>query len=189
MSYKHLVGGTWWGFGDLRSLLAKASPERSGDALAGIAAVDAEERAVAKLCLADVPLTDFLSATFVPYESDEVTRLILDGHDAQAFRAVAHLTVGAFRDWLLSEAATPECLRALAPGLTPEMVAATSKIMRNQDLIAAARKVEVVTRFRNTIGVRGTMAARLQPNHPPPTIRAASRRRSSTGSASAAAMP
>jgi ethanolamine ammonia-lyase large subunit len=166
MAYRHLAGRTIWTFPDLKSLLAKASPARSGDTLAGIAAANAEERAVAKLCLADVPLADVLSATFIPYETDEVTRLILDGHDAGAFQTVAHLTVGGFRDWLLSETATPERLRALAPGLTPEMVAAVSKIMRNQDLIAVARKVEVVTRFRNTIGRRGTMAVRLQPNHP-----------------------
>ena len=166
MSHKHMAGGKLWIFDDLRTLLARASPERSGDALAGLAAESGEERAVARLCLADVPLPQFLSETFIPYEEDEVTRLILDGHDAGAFAPVAHLTVGGFRDWLLSEAATASALGAVAPGLTPEMVAATSKIMRNQDLIAAARKVEVVTRFRNTIGLRGTMAVRLQPNHP-----------------------
>lgn len=166
MSHQHMAGGTLWTFDDLRTLLAKASPERSGDALAGLAASTGEERAVARLCLADVPLKQFLSETFVPYEEDEVTRLILDSHDAAAFGPVAHLTIGGFRDWLLSDAASPGALKALAPGLTPEMVAATSKIMRNQDLIAAARKVEVITRFRNTIGLRGTMAVRLQPNHP-----------------------
>ena len=166
MSHKHMAGGKLWIFDNLRTLLARASPERSGDALAGLAAKSGEERAVARLCLADVPLRQFLSETFIPYETDEVTRLILDSHDAGAFAPVAHLTVGGFRDWLLSDAATPTALSALAPGLTPEMVAATSKIMRNQDLIAAARKVEVVTRFRNTIGLRGTMAVRLQPNHP-----------------------
>ncbi|MCW6510483.1 ethanolamine ammonia-lyase subunit EutB [Lichenifustis flavocetrariae] len=166
MSYRHMVGQKLWTFGDLKALMAKASPERSGDGLAGIAAANGEERAVARLCLADVPLRQFLSETFIPYETDEVTRLILDSHDARAFAPVAHLTVGGFRDWLLSEAATPLALGRLAAGLTPEMVAATSKIMRNQDLILTARKVEVVTRFRNTIGLRGTMAARLQPNHP-----------------------
>ena len=166
MSYRHMARGTLWDFDDLRILMGKASPERSGDALAGVGARSGEERAVARLCLADVPLRSFLSETFIPYEADEVTRLILDGHDAGAFAAVAHLTVGDFRDWLLSDAATPAALAAVAPGLTPEMVAAVSKIMRNQDLIAVARKVEVITRFRNTIGRRGTMAVRLQPNHP-----------------------
>ena len=166
MSHKHMTGGKLWIFDDLRTLLARASPERSGDGLAGLAAESGEERAVARLCLADVPLRQFLSETFIPYEDDEVTRLIIDSQDAGAFAPVAHLTVGGFRDWLLSDAATPAALHTLAPGLTPEMVAATSKIMRNQDLIAAARKVEVVTRFRNTIGLRGTMAVRLQPNHP-----------------------
>lgn len=166
MAYRIMVGPALWAFPDLKALMAKATPLRSGDMLAGIAAATEEERAVAKMCLADVPLKDFLSATFVPYEDDEVTRLIFDRHDSAAFAPVSHLTVGGFRDWLLSEAATPARLAALAAGLTPEMVAAVSKLMRNQDLIITARKVEVVTRFRNTIGKRGTMAVRLQPNHP-----------------------
>ena len=166
MTYRITVGGTLWSFADLKQLLARASPLRSGDVLAGVAAASEEERAVAKLCLADVPLADFLSATFVPYEADEVSRLIADTHDANAFAMVRGLTVGAFRDWLLADASTPAVLSRLAEGLTPEMVAAVSKIMRNQDLIAVARKVQVVTRFRNTIGLRGTMAVRLQPNHP-----------------------
>ena len=166
MAYRITAGRQARVFPDLRTLLAKATPLRSGDVLAGLAAESEEERAVARFCLADVPLRDFLHATFIPYEEDEVTRLILDGHDAEAFQPVASLTVGAFRDWLLSDTADAASLAALAPGLTPEMVAAVSKIMRNQDLILAARKVEVVTRFRNTIGGRGTLAVRLQPNHP-----------------------
>ena len=166
MGFKFLVGQTLWTFSDLKELMAKASPLRSGDILAGIAAGSDEERAVARLCLADVPLRDVLHATVIPYETDEVTRLIVDSHDPAAFALVSHLTVGGFRDWLLSEAATPVRLATLARGLTPEIVAAVSKIMRNQDLIAVARKVETVTRFRNTIGLRGTMAVRLQPNHP-----------------------
>jgi ethanolamine ammonia-lyase large subunit len=157
---------TAYRFADLKELLAKATPPRSGDVLAGVAARSAEENVAAKMALADVPLKRFLDQTVIPYESDDVTRLILDGHDAAAFAPVAHMTVGEFRDWLLSEAATPEVLRRLAPGITPEMAAATSKIMRNQDLILAARKVEVVTRFRDTIGLKGRMAVRLQPNHP-----------------------
>ena len=164
--YRSACRGTTYLFADLKDLLAKASPPRSGDALAGIAAASAEETVAAKMALADLPLRRFLSEAVVPYEADEVTRLIQDGHDEAAFGAVAHLTVGGFRDWLLSEAATTEALGRLAPGLTPEMAAAVSKIMRNQDLILAARKAEVVTRFRNTIGLPGTLAVRLQPNHP-----------------------
>ena len=166
MAYRIMVGHTLWTFADLKTLMAKATPLRSGDVLAGVAASTEEERAVAKMCLAEVPLKDFLSATFIPYEADEVTRLIIDGHRPQAFAAIAHLTVGGFRDWLLSEAATAGRLAAVAAGVMPEMAAAVSKLMRNQDLILVARKIEVVTRFRNTIGRRGTMAVRLQPNHP-----------------------
>jgi ethanolamine ammonia-lyase large subunit len=151
---------------DLRDLLAKATPYRSGDALAGLAAADEETRVRAQCELADTGLARFLEEPVVPYESDEVTRLILDRHDRAAFAPVAALSVGEFREWLLSEEATPERLRALAPGLTPEMAAAVAKIMRLQDLVAAARKCEVVTRFRTTLGLRGRLATRLQPNHP-----------------------
>jgi ethanolamine ammonia-lyase large subunit len=153
-------------FADLKELLAKATPPRSGDVLAGVAAANAEENVAAKMALADVPLKRFLSELVIPYESDDVSRLIIDGHDAGAFVSVSHMTVGAFRDWLLSEAATTETLARIARGITPEMAAATSKIMRNQDLILAARKVEVISRFRDTLGLRGRMAVRLQPNHP-----------------------
>jgi ethanolamine ammonia-lyase large subunit len=155
----------------LRELLAKASPVRSGDELAGIAAGSAEERVRAQMALADVPLKRFLTEPVVPYETDEVTRLICDGHDAVAFAPVSHLTVGEFRDWLLGEQATTDRLAALAPGLTPEMAAAVSKIMRVQDLIAAAAKCRVVTRFRSTIGLPGRMSTRLQPNHPTDDLR------------------
>jgi ethanolamine ammonia-lyase large subunit len=164
--YRHTLGRQGWVFADLRELMAKATPPRSGDMLAGIAAASAEENAAARLCLAELPLAAFLAEALIPYEADEVTRLILDTHDAAAFAPVSHLTVGGFRDFLLSEAATGERLAALAPGITPEMAAAVSKIMRNQDLILAAKKCRVVTRFRNTIGLPGTMAVRLQPNHP-----------------------
>jgi ethanolamine ammonia-lyase large subunit len=157
---------TSYRFAGLKELMAKATPPRSGDVLAGVAARNAEENVAAKMALADVPLKRFLDEPLIPYETDDVTRLILDSHDAAAFATVAHMTVGEFRDWLLSEVATTEVLSRLAPGLTPEMAAATSKIMRNQDLILAARKVEVVTRFRDTIGLKGRMAVRLQPNHP-----------------------
>ena len=153
-------------FSDLKELMAKATPLRSGDVLAGVAARSAAENVAAKMALADVPLKRFLSEAVIPYESCDVTRLIMDRHDAAAFAPVSQMTVGEFRDWLLSEAATTEVLARLAPGITPEMAAATSKIMRNQDLILAARKAEVVTRFRDTIGLRGRMAVRLQPNHP-----------------------
>jgi len=166
MAFASTIGATTWRFDSLADLMAKASPPRSGDALAGIAATSAQQNVAAKQALADVPLRTFLSEALVPYETDEVTRLILDGHDAAAFAPVSSLTVGEFRDWLLSEAASPAALARLAPGLIPEMAAAVSKIMRNQDLILAASKCRVTTTFRNTIGLRGTMAVRLQPNHP-----------------------
>jgi ethanolamine ammonia-lyase large subunit len=165
-SFAHIVGGERYVFDDLKDLLAKASPLRSGDQLAGIAAETDAQRAAAQITLADVPLTVFLEEQVVPYETDEVTRLIIDTHDKTAFKAVAHLTVGGFRDWLLSDHATTEALTKLAPGLTPEMVAAVSKVMRVQDLVMVAKKSRVVTKFRNTIGLEGRMATRLQPNHP-----------------------
>jgi ethanolamine ammonia-lyase large subunit len=165
-SFAQIVGGERHVFDDLKDLLAKASPLRSGDQLAGVAAETDAQRAAAQIALADVPLTVFLEEQVVPYEVDEVTRLIIDTHDKAAFRAVAHLTVGGFRDWLLSDLATTEALSRLAAGLTPEMVAAVSKIMRVQDLVMVARKCRVVTKFRNTIGLEGRMATRLQPNHP-----------------------
>ncbi|UYO48122.1 ethanolamine ammonia-lyase subunit EutB [Rhodopseudomonas palustris] len=166
MIYRHSIGNVSFVFEDLRDLLAKASPPRSGDRLAGIAADSAEQMVAARMALADLPLRQFLSEMVIPYEADEVTRLIADRHDAAAFAPVASLTVGGFRDWLLSDAATPAALAALAPGLTPEMVAAVSKLMRNQDLILVAKKCSVVTRFRNTIGLPARMSVRLQPNHP-----------------------
>ena len=153
-------------FEDLRDLMAKASPYRAGDALAGITAESAEQRVAAQMTLADVPLREFLEQALVPYESDEVTRLIIDTHSPGAFAPVAALTVGDFRNWLLSEDATGAALAALAPGLTPEMVAAVSKLMRVQDLILVARKIHVVTRFRTTVGLPGRLSSRLQPNHP-----------------------
>lgn len=166
MAFSATVDQTRWTFTDLKDLLAKATPERSGDQLAGIAAGSAMERVAAQCALADVPLSRFLSETVVPYEDDEVTRLIADTHDARAFASVAHLTVGGFREWLLSEQASTATLAALAPGLTPEMVAATAKIMRLQDLIAVGAKTRVMTAFRNTLGLEGRLASRLQPNHP-----------------------
>ena len=164
--FMHTVGGQVWRFEDLRELLAKASPARSGDFLAQVAASSDAERAAAQMALADVPLKRFLTETVIPYEVDEVTRLIVDSHDSVAFLAVSHLTVGGFRDWLLGAQATEHSLRALAPGLTPEMVAAVSKIMRIQDLVLVSQKIRVVTRFRNTVGLRGRLSTRLQPNHP-----------------------
>ncbi len=153
-------------FADLKTLLARATPARSGDELAGLAAVSQTERVAARWALAEVPLTAFLNEAVIPYEDDEVTRLILDTHDRAAFAAVAHLTVGGFRDWLLSDAADGQSLAALGPGLTPEMIAAVSKLMRNQDLIAVAARRRVVTAFRTTVGLPGMLAVRLQPNHP-----------------------
>ena len=169
--YHHTAGGQRWQFGSLQDVLAKASPLRSGDVLAGVAAATAVERMAARMCLADVPLSRFLTEAVVPYECDEVTRLIIDTHDATAFAPIAHLTVGDFRNWLLDHATDSAALAAAAPGITPEMAAAVSKLMRNQDLIAVARKCRVVTRFRNTIGLPGRLSVRLQPNHPTDDLR------------------
>lgn len=168
MNYKYsfTLGARTWQFRSLADLLAKATPARSGDRLAGIMAQSAEERVVAQMRLAEMPLREFLCEALVPYEKDEVTRLILDSHDTDAFATVAHLTVGDFRNWLLSDHATPATLERLRSGLTPEMVAAVSKLMRNQDLILVARKCRVTTAFRNTIGLPGHLSTRLQPNHP-----------------------
>lgn len=166
MSYTETVGVNRHRFEDLADLLAKATPLRSGDELAGVAARSAEERVAAQRCLAGVPLADFLAHPLIPYEEDEVTRLILDGHDPTAFEAVANLTVGQFRDWLLRYETDGAKLAALAPGLTAEMAAAVSKLMGNQDLVLVASKIRVVTAFRNTIGLPGRLSVRLQPNHP-----------------------
>jgi len=164
MGYRASLGAQSYHFADLRELMAKASPARSGDELAGLAARSAAERVAARMALAELPLKAFLQEALVPYEADEITRLIIDGHSAAAFAPVAHLTVGELRDWLL--AADGASLIALAPGLMPEMVAAVSKLMRNQDLLLVASRCRVVTRFRSTLGLPGTLAVRLQPNHP-----------------------
>ncbi|HTJ56562.1 MAG TPA: ethanolamine ammonia-lyase subunit EutB [Devosiaceae bacterium] len=166
MIRRYTAGSNSWRFEDLRELLAKATPERSGDRLAGIAAETSVERVAARFCLSEVPLRSFLAELVIPYEDDEVTRLIVDTHDAAAFAPVSHMTVGEFREWLLAYETTAETLAAVAPGLMPEMVAAVSKIMRNADLIAVAGKCRTVTAFRTTIGLEGRLASRLQPNHP-----------------------
>ncbi len=166
MAFMHTIGTQRYRFDDLRSLLARASPLRSGDQLAGVAAENARERVAAQMALAELPLAAFLSEAAVPYEDDEITRLIVDTHDAQAFAPVSHLSVGDFRNWLLGDEADERSLTALAPGLTPEMAAAVSKICRLQDLMLIARKCRVITRFRGTIGLAGRLATRLQPNHP-----------------------
>ena len=164
--YAVTVGAHRYVFRDLKTLLAKATPARSGDALAGLIAESGEERVAAQFALADLPLTTFLKEAVVPYEDDEVTRLIIDSHDKSAFASVSHLTVGALRDFLLSDHATSSVLTTLAPGLTPEMAAAVAKISRLQDLMIMAAKCTVVTRFRDTIGLPGRLSVRLQPNHP-----------------------
>ena len=171
MRYRTSIEQQLFAFDDLKQVMAFASPARSGDVLAGIAATSAQERMAARYVLADVPLKQFLTEALIPYDDDNITRLIIDGHDTKAFAAVSHLTVGGFRDWLLSDHATTETLIALAPGLTPEMVAAVSKLMRNQDLIAVARKCRVVSCFRDTIGLEGQLSVRLQPNHPTDDLR------------------
>jgi ethanolamine ammonia-lyase large subunit len=169
--YAATVGSRRYSFGDLKTLLAKATPLRSGDQLAGLAAESGEERVAAQFALADLPLGTFLNEAVVPYEKDEVTRLIVDSHDRTAFEPVASLTVGGFRDWLLADETTTERLAALAPGLTPEMVAAVSKICRLQDLMLIAAKCSVVTKIRTTIGLPGRLSVRLQPNHPTDDLR------------------
>ncbi|HVW87313.1 MAG TPA: ethanolamine ammonia-lyase subunit EutB [Bryobacteraceae bacterium] len=166
MAWTHTAGGAVHRFEDLKTLLAKASPARSGDELAGIAASSAEERVAAQMALADLPLKTFREDFVIPYESDEVTRLIVDEQDSEAFAPVSHLTVGEFRDWLLTSEASGEALAKLAPGLMPEMAAGVSKLMRVQDLITVAAKIRVVTRFRTTVGLPGRLSTRLQPNHP-----------------------
>ena len=171
MAYRYAIGTHSYAFADLKTLLAKASPLRSGDVLAGVAADSEAQRIAARLVLADLPLRAFLSEPVIAAESDEVSRLIVAQHDPHAFAAIAHLTVGEFRNWLLSDRVDPAAVRAIAWGITPEMAAAVSKLMRNQDLVLAARKCQVVTGFRTTIGLPGRLAVRLQPNHPTDDLR------------------
>lgn len=166
MAYKFSLRGKTYSFKDLKTVLAKATPERTGDALAGIIAEDNKERIAAQYCLSEISLKTFLEDLVIPYEKDEVSRLITDEHDAEAFRAVSNLTVGEFRDYLLSYEVDGETLKKLSPGITPEMAAAVTKIMRNQDLISVASKIEVITKFRNTVGKKGRFSVRLQPNNP-----------------------
>ncbi len=164
--FRATVAGERHTFANLATLMAQATPLRSGDQLAGIAAQSQERRVAAQFALADLPLATFLDEPLIPYETDEVTRLIIDTHDTAAFALVHHLTVGGLRDWLLSDAAIPSALTALAPGLTPEMVAAVSKLCRLQDLALIAGRVQVTTALRTTIGLPGRLSTRLQPNHP-----------------------
>ena len=171
MSYKINLGDITYTFQDLKDLMAKATPLRSGDELAGIAATTMEEHVAAQMRLAEVPLSRFIEEQLIPYETDEITRLIVDTHDKEAFRPISHLTVGDFRNWLLSETCTTEVLQQIAPAVTPEMAAAVSKIMRNQDLMLVASKCQVVTKFRNTLGLPGRLSVRLQPNHPVDDLR------------------
>jgi ethanolamine ammonia-lyase large subunit len=166
MAYQYSIGTHTYQFADLKEVMAKATPARSGDYLAGVAAETYAERMAARMCLAQVPLKTFLQELLIPYESDEVTRLIIDTHDQQAFAEISHLTVGDFRDWLLSDTADSVTLKRVSAGITPEMAAAVSKLMRNQDLILVAKKCHVTTAFRNTIGLPGHLSVRLQPNHP-----------------------
>ncbi|MGX9416688.1 ethanolamine ammonia-lyase subunit EutB [Vibrio sp. RC27] len=164
--YRYQLGTHTYQFSSLKEVMAKATPLRSGDQLAGVCAESAEERAVAQMVLADLPLKTFLNEALIPYEIDEITRLIIDEHCAKAFLEIAHLTVGDFRNWLLQETTTSNVLARIRAGVTPEMAAAVSKIMRNQDLILVAKKCQVITKFRNTIGLPKHLSTRLQPNHP-----------------------
>ena len=169
--YKHALDTITYSFRDLKDLMAKASPHRSGDELAELAATSYQERIAAQYCLSELSLDRFLNEALIPYEDDEVTRLIIDTHNKESFSAVSGWTVGQLRDWLLSEDANPDRIRAIANGLTPEMVSAVSKLMRNQDLIAVAQKLRVVTRFRSTVGLPGHFSSRIQPNHPSDDLR------------------
>jgi ethanolamine ammonia-lyase large subunit len=169
--YKHALDTITYSFRDLKDLLAKASPARSGDDLAEIGATSYQERIAAQYCLAELPLDRFLNEALVPYEEDEVTRLIIDTHNKESFSVISGWTVGQLRDWLLSEEASADRIHSIANGLTPEMVAAVSKLMRNQDLIAVAQKLRVVTRFRSTVGLAGHFSSRIQPNHPSDDLR------------------
>ncbi|PJJ79503.1 ethanolamine ammonia-lyase subunit EutB [Mucilaginibacter auburnensis] len=164
--YRHTIKNKVYRFADLKALMAKASPHRSGDELAGVCATSYEERVAAQITLADVPLKNFLNEALIPYEDDEVTRLIIDSHLPEAFLAISSLTVGEFYEWLMHDETDGELIAAASPGITPEMAAAVCKLMRNQDLIAVAKKIQVVTKFRNTIGLKGRFSTRLQPNHP-----------------------
>ena len=165
-NYKYTLGNRTYTFKNLADLMAKATPKRSGDLLAGVSALSSQERVIAQMRLAEVPLKTFLTEALIPYENDEITRLIIDEHDIEAFEAISHLTVGDFRNWLLSDSTTVELIKQVRDGITPEMAAAVSKIMRNQDLIMVAKKCPVVTSFRNTIGLPNHLSTRLQPNHP-----------------------
>jgi len=164
--YKYILGNRTYTFKNLADLMAKATPKRSGDILAGVSALSSQERVIAQMRLAEVPLKTFLTESLVPYEDDEITRLILDEHDAEAFKLISHLTVGDFRNWLLNDQTTVNTIKKVRDGITPEMAAAVSKIMRNQDLILVAKKCPVVTSFRNTVGLPNHLSTRLQPNHP-----------------------
>lgn len=170
-NYKYTLGNRTYTFKNLADLMAKATPKRSGDILAGVSALSSQERVIAQMRLAEVPLKTFLTEVLIPYEDDEITRLILDEHDEKAFEPISHLTVGDFRNWLLCDETTPDVIKSVREGLTPEMVAAVSKIMRNQDLILVAKKSPVVTSFRNTIGLPNQLSTRLQPNHPTDDVR------------------
>ena len=166
MAYQFTLGKQNYLFDDLKSVLAKASPLRSGDALAGLAAASNTERIAAQYVLSELPLKVFLNEAVVPYELDEVTRLIIDTHDVKAFDNISHFTVGDLRDWLLENTTSGQNILEVSKALTPEMVAAVCKLMRNQDLIAVTSKIQVITRFRNTVGLKGHVSVRLQPNHP-----------------------
>ncbi|MFT7364400.1 MAG: ethanolamine ammonia-lyase large subunit, partial [Algoriphagus sp.] len=165
MVYQHTVGNFNFSFPDLKTVLAKASPEKSGDQMAGLAANSEQERIAAKLVLADIPMKLFLNEEIIPSETDAISRLIEETHDAKSFQSISHLTVGGFRDWLLAYETDGFKIKEISPGLTPEMVAAVSKIMANQDLILVASKIRIITKFRNTIGLKGHFSTRLQPNN------------------------
>ena len=169
--YKHTVNNSVFGFKTLAELMAKATPLRSGDELAGIAAGSSQERVAAQMALSELTLDTFLKNPLIPYEMDEVTRLIFDTHDSENFKKITHFTIGDFRNYLLEYSTQKEELQNIKFAITPEMAAAVSKIMSIQDMILVSSKCEVVTKFRNTIGLKGRLATRLQPNHPTDDIK------------------
>jgi ethanolamine ammonia-lyase large subunit len=165
------IRGSTYSFTSVKEVLAKANPPKSGDDLAGVSAKDAVERVAARAVLSELTLAELRANPVIPYEQDELTRLVEDHLDQTAFAAVGSLTVGQFREWLLDSKTSGSVIRAVSPGLTPEMAAAAAKLMSNLDLMVAGAKCEVVVRANSTLGLPGRFSSRLQPNHPTDDVR------------------
>ncbi|HJQ13588.1 MAG TPA: ethanolamine ammonia-lyase subunit EutB, partial [Anaerolineales bacterium] len=158
--------GKTYEFPDIRLLMGKANEEKSGDRLAGVGAETAAERVAAKLVLAEVPLWVLHDNPAVPYEQDEITRLIMDAVDPAIYDEIKDRTVGEFREWILADTTSADMIRRVSNGLTAEMIAGVTKLMSNLDLMYAAKKIPVSAHCNNTIGAPGTLSSRNQPNHP-----------------------